>query len=552
MLLNKFLPKTDFKSYDDFLENFELNIPDNFNFAFDVVDYIADREPERKALIWTDGDIDKVITFKELKEYSNKVANFFKNIGVKKGDKVMLILKRKYQFWYVIMALHKIGAIAIPATHLLTEKDIVYRIEAAGIETILSINESPIIDSIENSIKKIGIVKNKIVLKDHREGFITFDKEVDKCSPLFNRGVGSDNCGGKDPMILYFTSGTTGLPKMALHNYNYPLGHIITARYWHNIEDGDIHLTVSDTGWAKSLWGKLYGQWICGGIVFVYDYENFVPSKMLKMITKYQVSTFCAPPTIYRYLIKEDFSKYDLSKLKYVTTAGEALNPEIFDQFKVKTGLKLYEAFGQTELTLLLGTFYFMEPRPGAMGRPSPQYDVDIIDENGASCEIGKTGEIVVRTDKKTPPGIFLGYYRDQELTDSVWNNNIYHTGDLAWCDEDGFYWFVGRIDDIIKSSGYRIGPFEIESVLLEHPSVLECAVTGIPDDLRGQVVKATVVLSNGYSPSEDLIKELQDFVKNMTAPYKYPRIIEFVKELPKTISGKIRRVEIREHDDKS
>ena len=552
MLLNKFLPKTDFKSYDDFLENFELNIPDNFNFAFDVVDYIADREPERKALIWTDGDIDKVITFKELKEYSNKVANFFKNIGVKKGDKVMLILKRKYQFWYVIMALHKIGAIAIPATHLLTEKDIVYRIEAAGIETILSINESPIIDSIENSIKKIGIVKNKIVLKDHREGFITFDKEVDKCSPLFNRGVGSDNCGGKDPMILYFTSGTTGLPKMALHNYNYPLGHIITARYWHNIEDGDIHLTVSDTGWAKSLWGKLYGQWICGGIVFVYDYENFVPTKMLRMITKYKVSTFCAPPTIYRYLIKEDFSKYDLSKLKYVTTAGEALNPEIFDQFKVKTGLKLYEAFGQTELTLLLGTFYFMEPRPGAMGKPSPQYDVDIIDENGTSCEIGKTGEIVVRTDKKTPPGIFLGYYKDQELTDSVWNNNIYHTGDLAWCDEDGFYWFVGRIDDIIKSSGYRIGPFEIESVLLEHPSVLECAVTGIPDDLRGQVVKATVVLSNGYSPSEDLIKELQDFVKNMTAPYKYPRIIEFVKELPKTISGKIRRVEIREHDDKS
>ncbi len=551
MILNKFLPKTDFKSYDDFDENFKLNIPDNFNFAFDVVDVIADKEPNRKAIIWTDGENDKTITFKELKEYSNKTANFFKSIGIKKGDKVMLILKRKHQFWYAIIALHKIGAIAIPATHLLTEKDITYRIDAAGIETILSVNESPIIDAIDESTKKSKIIKNRIVLADEREGFLTFNSEVEKHSPIFNRGTGAEDCGGKEPMILYFTSGTTGQPKMALHNFNYPLGHIITARYWHNIEDGDIHLTVSDTGWAKSLWGKLYGQWICGGVVFVYDYEKFAPKKMLDMISKYKVSTFCAPPTIYRYIIKEDFTKYDLSGLKYVTTAGEALNPEIFTQFEQKTGLKIYEAFGQTELTLLLGTFYFMEPRPGAMGRPSPQYEVDLIDENGETCELGKTGEIVIRTDKKMPPGIFLGYYRDEELTKKAWNNDVYHTGDLAWCDEDGFYWFVGRADDVIKSSGYRIGPFEIESVLLEHPSVLECAVTGVPDPMRGQTVKATVVLSNGYEPSEDLTKELQDFVKNMTAPYKYPRIIEYVKELPKTISGKIRRVEIREHDKK-
>jgi acetyl-CoA synthetase len=548
-MLENFVKKN-FSSYEDFYENLNICVPENFNFAFDVADKIADETPDNTAIVWCDDNGGEAIfTFGQLKNLSNKAANFFASVGIKKGDPVMLILKRRYEFWFCILALHKLGAIVIPATHLLTSNDIIYRNNAASVKMIVSVNEDEVINHIEDSEEASPTLKYKVLVGGSREGWLDFNSGLEKADDKFERPTGDLATKNNDISILYFTSGTTGHPKMVQHNFTYPLGHIVTAKYWQNVHEDGLHFTVADTGWAKAVWGKLYGQWISGSSVFVFDYDKFVPKKMLEVISKYSVTTFCAPPTIYRFLIKEDLSQYDLSKLKYCVVAGEPLNPEVYNQFYKATGIKLMEAYGQTELTVTLGTFPWMEPRPGSMGKPAPGYDIDLIDEDGNPCETGHVGQLVVRTDKRKPLGMFDGYYRDPVKTENVWRNGIYYTGDMAWRDEDGYYWFVGRADDVIKSSGYRIGPFEVESALMEHPAVLECAITAVPDEIRGQVVKATIVLARNYSPSNELAVELQDHVKRVTAPYKYPRIVEFVDELPKTISGKIRRVEIREKE---
>jgi acetyl-CoA synthetase len=549
-MLNKFVSQVDFNSYEDFVKDFKINIPENFNFAYDVLDEIAEQTPDKVAIVWCDDKgSEATFTFGQVKKYCDKAANFFRSVGIKKGDPVMLILKRRYEFWFCILALHKLGAVCIPATHLLTAKDLVYRNNAADIKMIVTVAEDEVIKHVEECLDKSPTLKYKALVGGQREGWYDFNAELETASDNFIKPVGDQMTSNSDISLLYFTSGTTGMPKMVQHNFIYPLGHILTAKYWQNVQDGGLHLTVADTGWAKAMWGKLYGQWICGSAVFVYDYDKFVPGDLLNVIIKHGVTTFCAPPTIYRFFIKEDLSKYDLSKLVHCSIAGEPLNPEVYNQFLKATGLKLREAYGQTELTVTIATYPWMQPKPGSMGRPSPGYDIDIIDENGNSCDVGEEGQIVIRTDKRKPVGIFGGYYRDEKLTRKVWHDGVYYTGDMAWRDEDGYFWFVGRSDDVIKSSGYRIGPFEVESALLEHPAVLECAITAVPDAVRGQIVKATVVLTKNYAPSDELIVELQDHVKNVTAPYKYPRIIEFVMELPKTISGKIRRVEIRQSD---
>lgn len=543
----------EYDSYEDFQKNFKIKTPDHFNFAYDVVDEWAAVAPEKLALVWCDEKgREAQFTFGELKRHSDQVANFFKSLGIQKGDPVMLILKRRYEFWFSILALHKLGAICVPATHLLKKKDLVYRNNAASIKMVVAVAGDDVIEEIEQAQAESPTLTAKVLVGGGRAGWVDFDRGYSEASKRFERPEGEARNENHDILLLYFTSGTTGYPKMVQHNYIYPLGHILTAKFWQCVREDKLHLTVSETGWAKSVWGKLYGQWIAGAIVFVYDFDKFVPKDLLTVMSKYKISTFCAPPTVYRYLIKEDLSNWDLSSLEYCVVAGEPLNPEVYNQFLSKTGLKLREGYGQTELTVTLATYPWMEPKPGSMGKPSPGYDVDIIDiydEQGRSCEVGEIGEIVVRTDEYLPVGIFGGYYRDPDLTRSSWHDGIYHTGDTAWCDEDGYFWFVGRTDDVIKSSGYRIGPFEVESALLEHPAVLECAVTAVPDEIRGQVVKATVVLTRDYTPGDALVKTLQEHVKHVTAPYKYPRIIEFVAELPKTISGKIRRVEIREKD---
>ncbi|MGD9677443.1 MAG: AMP-binding protein [Vulcanibacillus sp.] len=548
-MLNKYLLKSDFSSYEDFFENFKINIPDNFNYSYDVIDEIARISPDKIALVWCNDKGDEAIfTFSQLKKYCDRTANIFKNLGIKKGDPVMLILKRRYEFWFCILALHKLGAICIPATHLLTRKDIVYRNNAAGIKMIVSINESEVLNHIEESITESPKF-TKVLVGGNRDGWCDYNSELEKASDNFIRTTGDESTNNQDISLLYFTSGTTGMPKMVQHNFTYPLGHISTAKYWQCVQEGGLHLTVADTGWAKAAWGKIYGQWLCGSAVFVYDYDKFIPKELLEIVIKYKVTTFCAPPTIYRFFIKEDLSKFDMSNLVHCSIAGEPLNPEVYNQFLMATGLELREGYGQTEATVIVGTFPWINPKPGSMGKPAPGYDIVIINEFGKSCDIGEEGQIVVRTDKNKPIGMFDGYYRDKILTEQVWNNDIYYTGDMAWVDEDGYLWFVGRSDDVIKSSGYRIGPFEVESALIEHPAVLECAITAIPDPIRGQVVKATIVLAKNYYPSDALAIELQEHVKKVTAPYKYPRIIEFVPELPKTISGKIRRVEIRSKD---
>jgi acetyl-CoA synthetase len=550
MSMLKDFVSNEFNSYQDFWNNFSVKVPDNFNFAYDVVDHLAQIKPDKTAIVWYDDNGEtKIFNFKDLKYYSDKAANFFRDAGIKKGDPVMLILKRRYEFWFCLLALHKLGAISIPATHLLTSKDIIYRNNAADIKMIVAVNEDQVINHIEASEEKSPSLKTKVLVGGSREGWLDFDSGLESASNVFHKPVGESGTSNDDISLLYFTSGTTGYPKMVQHNFTYPLGHILTAKYWQNVIDGGLHLTIADTGWAKAMWGKIYGQWISGSAIFVYDYERFNPQKMLETIEKFKITTFCAPPTIYRFLIQEDISKYNLDSLKYCVVAGEPLNPEVYHQFYNATGIKLMEGYGQTELTITVATFPWMKPKPGSMGKPAPGYDVDIIDEEGNSCGIGEEGQIIIRTDKRKPVGMFDGYYRDEEKTAEVWKDGIYYTGDMAWRDEDGYYWFVGRADDVIKSSGYKIGPFEVESALIEHPAVLECAITAVPDEIRGQVVKATVVLAKGYKASDDLKKELQDHVKRVTAPYKYPRIIDFVDELPKTISGKIRRVEIREQD---
>ena len=548
-MIEKFLKETEFSSHKDFIENYDIIVPENFNFAYNVVDEWTKTNPNKRALCWTnDKGVHKDLNFGELKELSDKTASFLQSLGISKGDMVMLILKRSIEFWQTILALHKIGAVAIPATHLLTDKDIVYRNNAAGVKAIIAAEDENLIEHTNLAMENSPTVLHRIVVGERSyDGWKDFHKGVDEAVPFVRPEIVNSN---DDIMILYFTSGTTGQPKMVAHDFTYPLGHITTAKYWHNLHEKSIHLTVADTGWAKAVWGKLYGQWIVGACVFVYDFEGrFIPDDMLQILSDYKVTSFCAPPTIYRFLIREDLTKYDLSSLEYCTTAGEALNPSVFEAFYSQTGIKMMEAFGQTETAPTIITFPWIKPKPGAMGVPNPLYEMDLLTHDGRSAEDGEQGEIVFYTDKKQPLSLFKGYYKDEELTKQVYADHIYRTGDMAWRDEDGYYWFVGRTDDVIKSSGYRIGPFEVESAVMTHPAVVECAITGVPDEIRGQIIKATIVLAAEYKSQagDDLAKEIQDHVKNVTAPYKYPRVIEFVDELPKTISGKIRRVEIRE-----
>lgn len=518
---------------------------EEFNFAFDCIDVLAEKCPDKLAMLFISHDKqEKRFTFRDISRYSSMTANYFESLGIKKGDRVMLVLKRHYQFWFSILALHKIGAVVIPATHLLVEHDFDYRFQSAGVSAIVCTADTDVshqVDLAEKNYKKI----TKILVGGQRDGWHNFNEEMPAFSDTYERKP--DSACGSDPLLMFFTSGTTGYPKIATHNHKYPLGHFITAKYWHNVNPDGIHFTISDTGWGKALWGKLYGQWLCEAAIFVYDFDKFQADDILPMFKKYNITTFCAPPTMYRFFIKEDLSQYDLSSLEYTTTAGEALNPEVYEQWKKATGLRLMEGFGQTETTLTVGTLRGMVAKPGSMGRPSPLYDVDVVLDDGTSAGVGETGEVVVRTDKNEPCGLFMGYYGDEENTKKAWHDGLYHTGDLAWRDEDGYLWFVGRIDDVIKSSGYRIGPFEIESVIMELPYVLECAVTAVPDEIRGQIVKASIVLTKNTQGSDALKKDIQDYVKTHTAPYKYPRVVEFLEELPKTISGKIRRVELRE-----
>lgn len=530
------------------LNRFEVNCPKNFNFAYDAVDRIAEIEPNRRAMVWTDEHgAERIFSFEDMRKASNRVANMLAANGIKKGDKVMLILKRHYEFWFCILALHKLGAVTIPATNLLTTKDIVYRTQAASIKAVICSGTCHVSDYVDEAENKCGKYAVKILARAKKDGWLNFDEEYSKYSDEFARV----DTAKEDDMLAYFTSGTTGSPKMVMHDFSYPLAHIITAKHWHCCKPDGLHLTLAETGWGKAVWGKLYGQWLTACGIFVYDFDKFVPRDLLMMIQKYQITTFCAPPTVFRFLIKEGMQEENLASLTHISTAGEALNEEVFKRFYEVTGLKLMEGFGQTETTLLLASLENTEPKPGSMGKPSPLYDVDVVDEDGESAEDGTVGEIIVRLPNgKKPCGLLKGYYRDEARTEQVLEGGVFHTGDTAYRDEDGFYWYVGRTDDVIKASGYRIGPFEVESVLMEHPSVLEVAVTGAPDPVRGQVVKATIVLTSQYKASDELKKELQDYVKKTTAPYKYPRIIEFVPELPKTISGKIKRGDIRQKDN--
>ena len=550
-MVEKFLSRTVFTSQEDYIRNFRIRVPADFNFAYDVVDAYAAEEPDKKALLWTDdrgGEIQ--FTFADMKRETDRTASYFQSLGIGRGDMVMLILKRRYEFWFSILALHKLGAVAIPATHLLTRKDVVYRCNMAGVKAIVAAGEPVITGHIAAAMPESPTTKLLIsVGPEVPEGFLDFHEGIRHAAPFVRPQHVNTN---DDIMLMYFTSGTTGEPKMVAHDFTYPLGHISTGCFWHNLHEGSLHLTIADTGWAKAAWGKLYGQWLAGANIFVYDHEKFTPADILRKIGQYRITSLCAPPTIYRFLIREDLSKYDLSSLEYCTTAGEALNGAVYDSFKRLTGVRLMEGFGQTETTLTLATFPWMEPKPGSMGVPNPQYDIDLLTPDGRSAEDGEQGQIVIRTDRGKPLGLFKEYYLNDGMTHEVWHDGVYYTGDVAWRDEDGYFWFVGRADDVIKSSGYRIGPFEVESALMTHPAVVECAITGVPDEIRGQVVKATIILGDKYRPRarEELIRELQDHVKQITAPYKYPRIIEFVDELPKTISGKIRRKAIRADDE--
>lgn len=562
-MLEKFIDKFSYDSYEDFCKGFKINVPENFNFAYDVIDEWARVEPDKKALLWVSENGDKrQFTFADIKKYSDQTASYFQQLGIGKGDMVLVILKRRYQFWFTITALHKIGAVIIPATHLLTEDDIVYRCQSASVKAVVCVGDREVLDHVRKAAPNCPTVDTYIsVGPEVPDGFHDYNKGIAE-APEFHRPeqVNSND----DTMLMYFTSGTSGEPKMVAHNYLYALGHLATAYFWHNLKEDSLHLTVADTGWGKAVWGCYYGQWIVGANVFVFDFDKFQPVNLLEAIQDYHITSLCAPPTIYRFLIREKVENYDLSSLKYCTNAGEALNPSVFEAWHKLTGIKLHEAYGQTETTATLGTWNMIEPHPGSMGKPNPGYDVHIMLPDGRLAEDGEKGEIVVSVEKSKPLGLFKDYYRDPELTNKQIHDGYYHTGDMAWRDEEGYYWFVGRIDDVIKSSGYRIGPFEVENALMKHPAVVECAVTGVPDEVRGMAVKGTIVLAKEYQDNPDIeynheyrgkevpafVKDIQDFVKHITAPYKYPRVIEFVRELPKTISGKIRRVEIRERDN--
>ena len=548
-MIERFLKQTTFTSVEDYNKNLEFIIPENFNFAYDVMDAWAEEAPEKLAILWTNDKGEEIrTTYGQLKVQTDQAASYLLSLGIGKNDPVMLILKRHYEWWVIMLALCKIGAIVIPATHMLTKHDIVYRNTRASVKAIICAKDDYIISQIKLAMPESPSVKQYITLGDE-EGFHNWTKEWQQAPKFVRPAFVNEN---DDTMLMYFTSGTSGEPKMVAHDYLYAMGHLTTGCFWHNLHEGSLHLTVADTGWGKAVWGKFYGQWFAGATVFVFDHEKFNADTLLRQMEKYHVTSFCAPPTIYRFMIREDLSKYDLSSLEYCCTAGEALNPAVFDKLKELIGLNIMEGFGQTETTMSLGTFPWMTPKPGSMGIPNAQYDIDLLRADGTSCEDGEKGEIVIRVGDKKPIGLFKGYYRDEEKTREAWHDGIYHTGDMAWRDEDGYYWFEGRIDDVIKSSGYRIGPFEVESALMTHPAVVECAITGVPDDIRGMVVKATVVLGKEWKDKagDDLVKELQQHVKKETAPYKYPRIVEFVDELPKTISGKIRRVEIRNKDN--
>jgi acetyl-CoA synthetase len=560
-MVERFLRQTHFTSVEDYNKNLEFMIPDHFNFAYDVMDEWAKEAPDQLALLWTNDQGEEIrATFSDLKEQSDQAASYLQSLGIGKGDPVMLILKRRFEWWIVMLALHKLGAVVIPATHMLTKKDIIYRNTRASVKAIVCVDDPYVVSQIEaaqgeSPTLKVVVKVGEVPSETANGVWHDWQQEWRQAPQFVRPAVVNDN---DDTMLMYFTSGTSGEPKMVAHDFLYAIGHLTTGVFWHNLHPGSLHLTVADTGWGKAVWGKFYGQWFAGATVFVFDHEKFNADTLLRQMAKYRVTSFCAPPTIYRFMIREDLSKYDLSALEYCTTAGEALNPAVFEKFKEKTGIQMMEGFGQTETTMTLGTFPWMTPKPGSMGMPNGQYDIALIRADGTLCEDGEKGEIVIRVDdssanKKKPFGLFKEYFRDPELTAEAWHDGLYHTGDMAWRDEDGYYWFEGRKDDVIKSSGYRIGPFEVESALMTHPAVVECAITGVPDDIRGMVVKATVVLGREWKDKagDDLVKELQQHVKKVTAPYKYPRIVEFVDELPKTISGKIRRVEIRQKDSR-
>ncbi len=523
------------------LQRISFKNDDKFNFAFDVVDAVAAKYPSKLAMIHLDNEMhERRFTYDDMRRASNQCANYFKSLGIKKGDRVMVVLKRHYQFWFTTLALHKLGAIIIPTTNQLQAYDFEYRFKAAGVSAVICTADGNTADQVDEAAANVGCTLTRLLVGGKKDGWHDFNEAYPLFSSKFERTA--DAPCGDDTMLMFFTSGTTGYPKIAAHSYKYALGHFITAKYWHCIQPDGLHLTISDTGWGKALWGKFYGQWMCEAAVFTYDFDRFDAAKILPLFAKYQITTFCAPPTMYRMLIKEDLSKYDLSSIQHATTAGEALNPEVFVQFEKATGLQIYEGFGQTETTLSIGNLAGSTQKLGSMGKPTPLYDMDIVDPDGNVVPVGEVGEIVIHTDKGAPCGLFQGYYNEEEKTREVWHDGLYHTGDTAWRDEDGYFWYVGRVDDVIKSSGYRIGPFEIESVIMELPYVLECGVSAAPDEVRGQVVKASIVLTKGTEGTDELKKEIQNYVKHRTAPYKYPRIVVFRDELPKTISGKIQR----------
>ena len=555
MLLDRYLPRIEFDSYEDFMENYRVNVPGDFNFGFDIVDEWAKQEPEKKALVWLSSDKqEKTFTFSDISKLSNRTCHYFRSLGIKKGDVVLLILRRRWEYWVIATALHKLGVILIPGNLLFTAHDIAYRGNMAGISAIVACDDEYIREQIDTAAPQIETLRKKIAVARPRDGWDYFEDEIEKYPDVFERPTGEEATKATDTMLIYFTSGSTGMPKMVCHNFAHPLGHIVTAKYWHQVQENKLHLSISDSGWAKFGWGKIYGQWICGAIQFAYDFTGkFNAKDILEVISRYQITTFCAPPTMYRFMLQEDMTKYDLSSIQNFCNAGEPLNPEVFNRIYELTGKKMREGFGQSEGTVLIANFPWIDPKPGSTGKPAPLYNIHLLRPDGTEVDDGEEGSIMVcGIDKAHPVGLFCSYYKDPALTEAVLGGENYDTGDVAWRDSKGYYWFVGRNDDVIKCSGYRIGPFEVESALLTHPAVVESAITGAPDPVRGQVVKATVVLAKGYTPSPELTKELQDHVKHQTAPYKYPRVIEYVEELPKTLGGKIKRAQIRHQDEEN
>ncbi len=548
MLLDRYLPRIEFDSYEDFKTNYRVNVPEHFNFGFDIVDEWAKQEPEKKALVWCDDDGNAhTFTFTEISERSNQVAHYFESLGITKGTVVMLILRRRWEYWVCATALHKIGAILIPGSLQLAKKDLIYRGNSANVHTMVCLNDPYVIEQVEEAQPEVPSMVHKILVGAPKEGWHNFAAESATFPTTYERPTGEAANKWDDIAIIYFTSGTTGQPKMVQHNHAHPLGHITTAKYWQQVQENKLHMSVSDSGWAKFGWGKIYGQWICGATIFAYDMKKFIPTNLLQHMQDYKLTTFCAPPTMYRFMLQEDVASYDLSSIETFATAGEPLNPEVFEQWKRLTGKEIREGFGQTEGSVLLANFPWITPKPGSTGKPSPLYDIHLIKEDGTEAKAGESGSLTIcNLDHAYPVGLFTGYYKNPEATAATIHDGCYCPHDVFQPDEDGYYWFVGRNDDVIKCSGYRIGPFEVESALIEHPAVLECAITAAPDPIRGQVVKATIVLTKGYTPSDALTKELQNHVKHTTAPYKYPRIIEYVDELPKTLGGKIKRAQIR------